>query len=87
MAIAETPIRLPIPPLPRGFRVAGTHAGLKRNPHREDIAWLAVGEGDQRLRPSGQRGRPRREGVHGRGPFAACRPIRWRRLQPGGRDR
>jgi len=38
MAIAETPVRLPIPPLPRGFRAAGTHAGLKRNPTREDIA-------------------------------------------------
>lgn len=38
MPIAETPLRLPIPPLPRGFRVAGTHAGLKRNPTREDIA-------------------------------------------------
>jgi len=38
MAIAETPVRLPIPPLPRGFRAAGAHAGLKRNPSREDIA-------------------------------------------------
>lgn len=38
MAIAETPVRLPIPPLPQGFRAAGTHAGLKRNPTREDIA-------------------------------------------------
>jgi glutamate N-acetyltransferase/amino-acid N-acetyltransferase len=38
MAIAETPIRLPIPPLPRGFRMAGVHAGLKRNPTREDIS-------------------------------------------------
>ena len=38
MAIAETPVRLPIPPLPQGFRVAGAHAGLKRNPLREDIA-------------------------------------------------
>ena len=37
MAIAETAVRLPIPPLPLGFRVAGTHAGLKRNPTREDI--------------------------------------------------
>ncbi|MFN7814125.1 MAG: bifunctional ornithine acetyltransferase/N-acetylglutamate synthase, partial [Planctomycetia bacterium] len=36
--ISETPVRLPIPPLPRGFRVAGVHAGLKRNPTREDIA-------------------------------------------------
>ncbi len=38
MAIAETPIRGPVPPLPRGFRVAGLHAGLKRNPTREDIS-------------------------------------------------
>jgi len=38
MSITETPIRLPIPPLPRGFRVAGAHAGLKRNPTREDVA-------------------------------------------------
>ena len=38
MAIAETPVRLPSPPLPRGFRAAGAHAGLKRNPSREDIA-------------------------------------------------
>jgi len=37
MAIQETPVRLPIPPLPRGFRVAGVHAGLKRNPTREDV--------------------------------------------------
>jgi glutamate N-acetyltransferase/amino-acid N-acetyltransferase len=38
MAIVETPVRLPIPPLPRGFRVAGVHAGLKRNPSREDVS-------------------------------------------------
>ena len=38
MPIAETPVRLPIPPLPRGFRVAGVHAGVKRNPTREDVA-------------------------------------------------
>lgn len=38
MAIAETPIRGPVPPLPRGFQVAGLHAGLKRNPTREDIS-------------------------------------------------
>lgn len=37
MSITETPVRLPIPPLPRGYRVAGVHAGLKRNPTREDI--------------------------------------------------
>jgi glutamate N-acetyltransferase/amino-acid N-acetyltransferase len=40
MAIVETPVRLPIPPLPRGFRAAGAHAGLKRNPSREDIALI-----------------------------------------------
>ena len=38
MPIAETPLRLPIPSLPKGFRVAGIHAGLKRNPTREDVA-------------------------------------------------
>ncbi len=38
MSITETPVRLPIPPLPRGYRVAGVHAGLKRNPTREDIS-------------------------------------------------
>ena len=38
MSIAETPIRLPIPPLPKGFRVAGAHAGLKRNAAREDVS-------------------------------------------------
>jgi glutamate N-acetyltransferase/amino-acid N-acetyltransferase len=40
MAIAETPVRLPIPPLPQGFRAAGAHAGLKRNPTREDISLI-----------------------------------------------
>jgi len=38
MTITETPVRLPIPQLPKGFRVAGAHAGLKRNPTREDIS-------------------------------------------------
>ena len=38
MPIAETPVRLPIPALPRGFRLGGVHAGLKRNPAREDVA-------------------------------------------------
>ncbi|MFM8579069.1 MAG: bifunctional glutamate N-acetyltransferase/amino-acid acetyltransferase ArgJ [Planctomycetaceae bacterium] len=38
MAIVETPHRLPVPPLPIGFRAAGLHAGLKRNPSREDVA-------------------------------------------------
>jgi len=40
MPIAETPLRLPIPSLPKGFRVAGIHAGLKRNPTREDVALI-----------------------------------------------
>jgi glutamate N-acetyltransferase/amino-acid N-acetyltransferase len=40
MAIAETKVRLPIPSLPKGFRVAGVHAGLKRNPTREDISLI-----------------------------------------------
>ena len=38
MSISETPVRLPIPPLPRGFRAGGLHAGIKRNPSREDIS-------------------------------------------------
>jgi glutamate N-acetyltransferase/amino-acid N-acetyltransferase len=38
MSITETPVRLPIPPLPKGFRVAGAHAGLKRNAAREDVS-------------------------------------------------
>lgn len=37
MSIADTPIRLPIPPLPRGFRVGAVHAGIKRNATREDV--------------------------------------------------
>ena len=40
MSIAETSLRLPIPPLPRGFRMGGVHAGLKRNPTREDITLI-----------------------------------------------
>lgn len=38
MPIAETPLTGPVPNLPRGFSVAGLHAGLKRNPTREDIS-------------------------------------------------
>ena len=38
MPIAETPLQLPVPDLPAGFRAAGIHAGLKRNPTREDVA-------------------------------------------------
>jgi len=37
MSIADTPIRLPIPPVPRGFRMGAVHAGLKRNASREDV--------------------------------------------------
>jgi glutamate N-acetyltransferase / amino-acid N-acetyltransferase len=38
MPPAETPIALPIPLLPLGFRVGGIHAGLKRNPSRQDLS-------------------------------------------------
>lgn len=31
-------MQLPVPDLPAGFRAAGIHAGLKRNPTREDVA-------------------------------------------------
>jgi len=41
MTITDTPIRLPIPPLPRGFRVAAVHAGIKRNASREDVTLVA----------------------------------------------
>ena len=40
MAPAETPLRGPVPSLPKGFRVSGLHAGLKRNPTREDISLI-----------------------------------------------
>ena len=40
MAPPETPFRGPIPPLPKGFQVSGLHAGLKRNPTREDISLI-----------------------------------------------
>jgi glutamate N-acetyltransferase/amino-acid N-acetyltransferase len=43
MTIVETPVRLPIPALPRGFRMSGVHAGLKRNASREDVS-LVVSE-------------------------------------------
>lgn len=38
MPIIETALRLPVPALPSGYRVAGVHAGLKRNPTREDVS-------------------------------------------------
>jgi glutamate N-acetyltransferase/amino-acid N-acetyltransferase len=37
MAIADTPICLPIPPVPRGYRMGAVHAGIKRNASREDV--------------------------------------------------
>ena len=37
MSIADTPIRLPIPAVPRGFRMGAVHAGIKRNASREDV--------------------------------------------------
>ena len=37
MTITDTPVRLPIPALPRGFRVGAVHAGIKRNATREDV--------------------------------------------------
>jgi len=40
MSITETPVRLPIPPLPRGYRLGGVHAGLKRNASREDVSLI-----------------------------------------------
>ena len=41
MSITDTPVRLPIPPLPRGFRMGGVHAGIKRNATREDVTLVA----------------------------------------------
>jgi len=41
MTITDTPIRLPIPALPRGFRVGAVHAGIKRNASREDVTLVA----------------------------------------------
>jgi glutamate N-acetyltransferase/amino-acid N-acetyltransferase len=37
MSVSDTPVRLPIPPLPRGYRVGAVHAGIKRNATREDV--------------------------------------------------
>jgi glutamate N-acetyltransferase/amino-acid N-acetyltransferase len=44
MAATETPVRLPIPPLPRGFRVGAVHAGIKRNQSREDVTLVVSDE-------------------------------------------
>jgi glutamate N-acetyltransferase/amino-acid N-acetyltransferase len=41
MAIANTPLRLPIPVIPRGFRMAGVRAGIKRDATREDVSLVA----------------------------------------------
>ncbi len=41
MPIANTPIRLPIPAIPRGFRMAGVRAGIKRDATREDVTLVA----------------------------------------------
>ncbi len=37
MLPSDTPIRLPIPPIPKGFRMAGVRAGIKRDRSREDV--------------------------------------------------
>jgi glutamate N-acetyltransferase/amino-acid N-acetyltransferase len=44
MAVTDTPVRLPIPPLPRGFRLGAVHAGLKRNAAREDVTLVVSDE-------------------------------------------
>ena len=41
MSVTDTPVRLPIPPLPRGFRMGAVHAGIKRNATREDVTLIA----------------------------------------------
>jgi len=41
MAIADTPFRGPVPPLPHGFRMGAVHAGIKRNATREDVTLVA----------------------------------------------
>jgi glutamate N-acetyltransferase/amino-acid N-acetyltransferase len=41
MSVADTPITYPIPPLPRGWRMAAVHAGIKRNATREDVTLVA----------------------------------------------
>lgn len=37
MSVSDTPLTYPIPPLPRGWRMAAVHAGIKRNAAREDV--------------------------------------------------
>lgn len=41
MSVADTPLTYPIPPLPRGWRMAAVHAGIKRNATREDVTLVA----------------------------------------------
>ena len=41
MSIADSPLTYPIPPLPRGWRMAAVHAGIKRNASREDVTLVA----------------------------------------------
>jgi glutamate N-acetyltransferase/amino-acid N-acetyltransferase len=41
MLPSDTPIRLPIPPVPKGFRMAGVRAGIKRDRTREDVTLVA----------------------------------------------
>jgi len=41
MSVADTPLTYPIPPLPRGWRAAAVHAGIKRNATREDVTLVA----------------------------------------------
>ena len=41
MTITDASVRLPIPALPRGFRVGAVHAGIKRNASREDVTLVA----------------------------------------------
>ena len=37
MSLADTPLRLPIPAVPRGFRLGAVHAGIKKKSTREDV--------------------------------------------------
>ncbi|MFM9024958.1 MAG: bifunctional ornithine acetyltransferase/N-acetylglutamate synthase, partial [Planctomycetaceae bacterium] len=37
MSLADTPVRLPIPAVPRGFRLGAVHAGIKKKSTREDV--------------------------------------------------
>ncbi|MFM7243203.1 MAG: bifunctional glutamate N-acetyltransferase/amino-acid acetyltransferase ArgJ [Planctomycetaceae bacterium] len=41
MSVVDTPLTYPIPPLPRGWRMAAVHAGIKRNATREDVTLVA----------------------------------------------